>query len=115
MTVSASASVAAGAPDQSISGEMPSPEHVKRVGITAPSANAGLDRESGPEDGDGATVAPALAPGVAGNVGDAMAGETNGVPLGLAGPVPADVHAEMRMVISTNQTTDVRRMARLST
>jgi hypothetical protein len=94
---------------------MPSPVHVKRVGIAAPSANAGLDRERGPEDGDGATVAPPLAPGVANNVGEGMAGETNGVPVGLACPVLPGVHAEMRMAITTNQTSDVRCMARLST
>jgi hypothetical protein len=94
---------------------MPSPAHVKRVGIVAPSANAGLERESGPEDGDGAMVAPALAPGVANNVGEAMAGETKGVPVELASPVLPGVHAEMRMAITTNQTTDVRGMARLST
>jgi len=44
-----------------------------------------------------------------------MDGETNGVPAGLADPVPADVHAAPRMATRVSQTTVMRRMARLST
>src|SRR3954464_15575888 len=93
---------------------MPSPSHVKRVGIAAPSPNAGLEMASGPEDGDCDMFAPPLALGVA-KPGGAMAGETNGIPVGLADPVPAGVHAATRMVTTASHATLDRRMARLST